>query len=819
MLQCIVSLLITKFAIIRFDRGCCYRYNDSMKEWQLSDSDPLHLTLAADARLGSVDYLDDHIWEIELNGGTPPALSVWTTYGLRARLARFFPRFSKQEEWLSDPQQFTLAPTVSRLFPNLIAVKYAPFNGVNVLAEYWAPESHVLAGRLTFSNTGISTVSFPFEWVGFLSPLGDGYGMTIKEQHHRYFLEGKTGNLYPVCILSGDPQPGIEPYAGLAHEVKLKPGRSTQLMWATAALEEPQRSFELALQTINRPWEAEIARIELLAESQTVEITTGSTDWDAVLAFSQRAASALFFPGNDHLRYPSFVLARQPENGYSLRGDGLDYNHLWDGQTVLDAWYLNNLVCPGQAERMAGVVENFIQVQQNDGSIDWKPGLSGQRSKRLAQPMLAELAWNIYSVLEDRAWIERIFPALFNFYHCWFNAQSDRDQDGYPEWDHPFQSGFDEAPLFHPWHSYGQGVDPDVVESPSLAAMLYREGEGLHQIATLLGHTDQAAWLVDAREKLRQELNHNWDGERGTYRYRDAQTQDSPAGQHLMSAGIAGTYPVLQSFSSPRRLIIRKRAPEDSTHTAHLLVSGETPEGMVTEEISPRDFHWLHGTGRYTSRHQFTCVTEVVIRAMQPGEHCDVSTVDFSCEDLSLLLPLWAGVPDSEQAEAILKNALFSRYLTPFGFSILPLDHNQTETQAGGVSPLWNTLICEGLLRYGYRIEAAQVMTALIHTISANMKQTHAFWSLYDIESGKGKGEPNTLAGLAPVGLFLQVLGLKEISFSRVIVEGLNPFLLPVTVKYQGTNVVFFSEYTQITFAGGQSAIVQDQNRHEITLQ
>jgi len=34
-----------------------------MKDWNLTGSDPLHLTLAADARLGAPDYLNDHIWE------------------------------------------------------------------------------------------------------------------------------------------------------------------------------------------------------------------------------------------------------------------------------------------------------------------------------------------------------------------------------------------------------------------------------------------------------------------------------------------------------------------------------------------------------------------------------------------------------------------------------------------------------------------------------------------------------------------------------------------------------------------------------------
>ncbi len=52
-----------------------------------------------------------------------------------------------------------------------------------------------------------------------------------------------------------------------------------------------------------------------------------------------------YLPGQRrNLPNSSFVLSRQPDQGYSLRGDGSDYNHLWNGQPTLEALYLSSLI-------------------------------------------------------------------------------------------------------------------------------------------------------------------------------------------------------------------------------------------------------------------------------------------------------------------------------------------------------------------------------------------------------------------------------------------------------------------------------------------
>ena len=75
-----------------------------------------------------------------------------------------------------------------------------------------------------------------------------------------------------------------------------------------------------------------------------MDITTGDPDWDAAFTLSQKTAFGLLFPGGQNLPSPSFVLARNPDQGFSRRGDGFDYTFLWNGQAPLESYYLGTLL-------------------------------------------------------------------------------------------------------------------------------------------------------------------------------------------------------------------------------------------------------------------------------------------------------------------------------------------------------------------------------------------------------------------------------------------------------------------------------------------
>ncbi|MBI4926898.1 MAG: hypothetical protein HY835_03965, partial [Anaerolineae bacterium] len=251
-----------------------------MRTWKLGAGDPLHLCLSADARLNPVDYGNDVTWEINLGQGEPPALSVQTTFGLRARWMQFFPVFTRAGVTVVDPAAFSRAPQVTRFFPNYAEINFAPFEGIEVRAEYRVATSQALAGRLRLTNKSVLPHNLRLDWACLLSPLGFGEGMAALPMGLGTALQGRTDGISVVCFLSGGPQPGKGAYPGLSLHLELYPGASTEILWAAACHEHEEGAFEEAQAAAGRPWEAELARIEIRAAADFYDVTTGDAALD-----------------------------------------------------------------------------------------------------------------------------------------------------------------------------------------------------------------------------------------------------------------------------------------------------------------------------------------------------------------------------------------------------------------------------------------------------------------------------------------------------------------------------------------------------------
>jgi hypothetical protein len=105
-------------------------------------------------------------------------------------------------------------------------------------------------------------------------------------------------------------------------------------------------------------------------------------------------------------------------------------------------------------------------------------------------------------------------------------------------------------------------------------------------------------------------------------------------------------------------------------------------------------------------------------------------------------------------------------------------------------------------------------MSAIITTL----KQDGAFRRSYSAEKGEGAGERDILAGLAPVGLFLEALGVRIIHSHKVQLSGFNPYPWPVTVKYRGLTVFRQKDKSVVIFPDGQAAEVTDPQSCTVSL-
>lgn len=813
-----------------------------MRAWSLGAGDPLSLTLAADTRFGTPDYANDHGWELSLAGGEPPALSIRTTYGLRARSMRLFFRFTEAGRSITDPAAFHQPPRVSRFYSNFLALDFVPVEGLQVTAEYWVPGSHVLAGRLTLANRTTFPRHLDFELCGILSHLdGKPFGLSRQQQMVRV-ISGVTGGLQPVVFMSGAPRQGAGPHPALGVGLDFEAGASRTLAWACAAEPSAEGSFELARRTAGRNWDAERARIELLNAQQLVDIHTGDPDFDSVLAFSQTAAFGLFFPGGAHLQHPSFVKARGPDHGFSRLGDGSDHPPSWNGQSTFDAYYLSSLL-PAASELRRAVLENFLDVQAEDGTIDAKPGLAAQRSRFLAPPLLASMVWQYFEQTQDEPFLVAAFPKLLAFFNSWFSPHRDQDGDGIPEWEHVLQTGFDENPLFDAWYPWSQSLNIQTLFNPELESLLYRETTALINIAQKLGRELELADLRQRAPRLAASIAASWNERLARYSYRDRLTGFSWTDRLLGSRkGPGEIVPRRPECEKPVRLLIQvhtkaaaatrptveifgRSNPTPRLRTSRKPKSDAPPpqeDRPLSERLTTQQFQWRSGGLVAVSAMVYGKVERIAVEGLDARDRLVVRTVNTAGEDITLFTPLWAQVPHPDRARAIIDRLMEDEqgFYRPFGIAALPAspssarqgtsEQSEAEAMAMSVHLPWNNLIGEGLLAYGFRREAAQLTLRLLNAVVRCLKESAVFHERYHALTGAGMGERGSLAGFAPVGLFLKTLGVQLLSPTSVRLEGLNPFPWPVTVLYRGMRIVRGLESTEVSFPNATLVTVTD---------
>jgi hypothetical protein len=531
-------------------------------------------------------------------------------------------------------------------------------------------------------------------------------------------------------------------------------------------------------------------------------------------SFAQKIAYSLVYSPTPHLTSHSFVLCRQPDQGYSLRGDGTDYGYLWNGQTPMEAYYLSGLLLPDSVKYPKEWLNNFLSIQREDGSIGLKTGLAGQRSHLLATPILSSIAWKIYQATTDVHFLESVYPKLVKFFYTWFTSQYDRDEDGFPEWDNPMQTGFEDHPIYSPWQTESPGLAINLVETPLLAAFLYREGKILTNISSIIGLAKDIPNLETITEQLSNLVHSCWSDSSSSYHSRDRDTHLSTPGEFLGECQGSGEIQINKTFPTPIRILIHILTPGEKTVHPQVFIYGTGIKGQnQTEHISYDRFQWHMGTSKFTGEQIYKHLDYIEIKGIGDQDTISVHTTDYSFEDQLNLMPIWAGIPDPERIKRLVQKTLTNpqKYWLPYGLpaSLIPETGKDTASYHSVHMP-FNSMIGEGLVDYGYQEISAELVSRLMAGVIKSLKNENAFHRYYHALTGDGIGEHNVLNGLAPLELFLKTLGVRFVYPNRVALQGFNPYSWPVTVKYRGMSVLRQQDRTSITFPNGQSTIIDD---------
>jgi hypothetical protein len=726
---------------------------------------------------------------------------------------RIFPSFVWRGAHETNPAQFAKPPVLRRFLPNYVRMDFRPFEDLEAQCEYWVPDSHSVAGRIVLRNLSMEIEQVRLRIHSLMRPGENGQAMSGTVIEGVTVLAGRSGSLTPVIFVGGGATAEPAAYPALTVSFDLSPGEARAVPWAHAGLRAQQASFASARSQAAQSWDAEIARIEH-ANASLVDIQTGDQDWDAALAMAQKVALGSFLGPTRHMTHASFVLSRRTDHGYSEGGRGEEYGDQWNGQTAADAFACLPLVWLPAPELAKGVIRNFLAIQKRDGSIDWKPGMGGQRNGALCIPLLSTLTWMIYQHTEDRLFLEETLDGLLAFLDSWFAEDHDRDQDGYPEWDNILQAGFDDWPTFVRWKKLGQGLDITKAETPDLACYLLRECRSLIRIAEELGRDGSIPALEARAAALKEAIESAWSESSASYHHRDRDQHGSPAGE-LLGKGQGGQkIQVDKQFDPPVRVLIRVSGPEDKSQKAKVSIRGRGKRGRGrVERLDSGNFQWFWEFGTATSEKTYAEIKGVELRGFSKHFKSEVWAADFLRQDQTLLLPLWAGVPDSERAGKLVHQTLLDRkrYWRRFGIpacSARDPAYAPGQEGAGALSMLWNTMIGEGLVDHGYQDEAAVLVGRLMEAVLGALRRDKAFREAYHPDEEEGFGERDHILGLAPLHLFLYALGVRLISPTRLWLRGHNPYPWPVVVRWRGLSIRREGDHTEVTFPDGQQAEV-----------
>ncbi len=773
----------------------------------------MQLFLAADARLSRADAGREAVWELKLAGGNPPAVSLDTSFGLLAKQMRVFAAFQRGERMIHNPADFFTQPRIEQIHPNYAKVSFSPWETWQVEEEFRIPFGNGLAGRVTMTNDGKLFQNHGLILSAQMEPIAAGRAMAVSQAGMTRLLFGKLDTLCIACVLAGEIKPAAWFYPGLQIQVLLQPGESRSYHWALAAAATQEDALRNARSLCQSNWQAELERIEMLHASQSVAIETGNKAWDAALMFSQNCGFQLLRCSSDQAECDTFTENRLPENRPDLTGSAMKENGRGQGPSIFDAYHLSSVI-PGADVVLRRVLGSFVEEISRGAAEQQSPGERPARRNIIVPPLLAGMAMLLAGGDDETGWLTALYPCMLQNFLDWFSPQHDVDEDAWPEWPNESMACMQDHPLVSSHQGGGQGFDIQWLESPDLASMLYHEGNCLIEIANRIEAQQTVTTIKEMLTRLKGELASEIVSNRGTIGYRDAVAHTKPKGLLLARGRGNGRIRISKQIMPESRLMFKVKSADGTIRPVRLLLHGRSGKKKVEDYVSHLRFAWHNDIGMATSNRTLDHLGWCKVEGLVPKDSLAIRLPDLSIEDLRQFLPLWAGLLSDKQSIAAF-DQLKTKYLSTAGLSEFPSRVGRRDART--TSLLWNTFIMEGILQNGGRRMAAGIMKRLLNTISASLRIHGSFYEKYRTGARSGSGQKGYVTGLAPVGLFLKVIGIERLRGNEIWVKDINPFPLPVVVQYKGMKIVREKDVTTVIFPDGQTVTVRGKDLHHIS--
>ena len=773
---------------------------------------PFDFHLAADARASRTDYVDDQAWVLRLGARDEAALAFQTEFGGRAGLVSLVPMWRVEGGVIYQQLAYAREPEITYFAADFIQVEAAPIEDLDLVARFWTMDSRAAGGEFNLMNQGAEHCSLQLDLFGHVVAKGRNQKLNVLTMAD-YSLAlhlGEIGNLNPVVTLEGA---SVEVYGGRISSpkigclIELAPGASIRIPFVVAGLADMRDSYSVAMNWMSRPWAPYFERLDRNAAA-IPKFNTGNSAWDLLLDWSAAQLIKSLMDPTEHLPHHSLVAYRSADRGWSRRGDGADHVRAWAGQDPTFTYSALAALAGIDGDWAKGILRNYFAVSDETGYIDRRPGLAGQRQGVLQIPILARLSLTLVVETDDREFAAEALPALRAFFARWL--AEDADADGVPEWQTERQMGYIAFPTFGRGQAWAQGADVRQLESPDLLSYLISEADALRQLADLIDERETAEFAAEQLHLLEAHLEEFWDGERYSYRDRDS---------HLTSAGLDLVYrgagdqvhEIRTELENPARVMVRVVGGVSQRPRITMRLEGkDLAGGDLLVEASVDDFLWQNRQGVFTTVQALSQVERIAIKGLSRVYKVYARTLDSSRLDINALLPLMTGRLAPERAAALVELALDeARFLQPNGLTMVSAsDRNYDASNSrggGGIWIYWLTLVCEGLLKAGYRREATAIVKRLLGAQARVLQREGRLPQFYHADEAKGFGEDHHLDGIAPLKLLGDLLGIRIIAEDKVWLGGEFTWEQPVSVVQHGVTVTRSEGENRVEFPSGHS--------------
>ncbi len=754
----------------------------------------LRQIIAADQRCSTITPEDDQIWELESSKGEPPGLAFQTTYGLRAYGIRVFPRFSIKKVPVSDPRSFSTKPQIQYGAPNFIELQYSPFSNLDVIQKTWVPDSHTLTAQVALTNASSGLIQVWMEWIVQLNPLLTGSPMSAAQISVNTVLQGQTGNLFPVFLLTGGPRGDLSAFPSLGIEVTLQPNTSRQFSWALATLGSIEDSFYAARKATAYTLDIEQIKIQMLKKGQSVSFSFPDPNLNQTLEQSQQRVYQLLLPPYRSLENPWYVTKRDSEHGNLPSENSSGFSADWGIQKMTDLWALSRMLLPLRPDLVKGMLQNLLNQQGVDGTLYAQSNWNGKVTNLVAAPLAAALAVEVYESTGDKEWLAQNYGALIRATKIWFQPENDRDQDGWPEWQHILQTGLaEDAP---PDQKNKLEALIQTAEWPSLAALLLNECRALIKLANELNDTIDVEWLESQILQLDKALQVCWDQKHGMYAFRDQIGHFSMQSKALHTFRQNGVAETISTLPHPSRLVVHLKTKDVENRTVNCQVKGVVNHHEKTVSLTAKDFRWEDEDGLAVSDEVFSVVKKITVTGLKKGERLVIETPDHYLPSADLIIPLWVDTASKTQTDVLINSGI--RYLDAAGSGIpvyLKIMWLEALTNAGRKE------LASRYFKQWYLGFAPQTIGEGAQTIF-----------------GAYRSKTGGLEQLIPLKTLLQLLGIERISDEELILGSFNEFFPQVNVQYKKFKLDLESGQAKIENLNGESVLITEPGPHRIKL-